>query len=104
MTEKTLYSNGDYKRIIESEELPYRSAFRRDNGRLIHSAAFRRLQGKTQLFPCYESDFFRNRLTHSIEVAQIAKGIAEKLNFEHSFFQRENNKIDIDLIEIIIGH
>ena len=60
----------------------YRSEFRRDYARLIHSPAFRRLQGKTQLFPGVESDFFRNRLTHSIEVAQIAKTIAMKVNAE----------------------
>lgn len=57
-----------------------RDPFRRDLARLIHSPAFRRLQGKTQLFPSNENDFFRNRLTHSIEVAQIATGIALNLN------------------------
>ncbi|MDU6746612.1 MAG: deoxyguanosinetriphosphate triphosphohydrolase, partial [Bradyrhizobium sp.] len=53
----------------------------RDYGRIIHCASFRRLQGKTQVFPGHESDFFRNRLTHSLEVAQIASGIAERLNY-----------------------
>lgn len=47
-----------------------------------HAPAFRRLQGKTQLFPGYESDFFRNRLTHSLEVSQIAEAITCKLNYE----------------------
>jgi len=61
---------------------PYRTAWRRDLGRIIHSASFRRLQGKTQLFPGTETDFFRNRLTHSLEVAQIAKSIAIKLNHD----------------------
>lgn len=61
---------------------PYRSPWRRDCARLIHSPSFRRLQGKTQLFPGTETDFFRNRLTHSLEVAQIAKSIALKLNFD----------------------
>ena len=59
----------------------YRSPFYRDYGRLIHSPSFRRLQGKCQLFPGNESDFFRNRLTHSIEVAQIGKAIANRLNW-----------------------
>ena len=74
-----------------------RSAFRRDYGRLLHSPAFRRLQGKTQLFPGHESDFFRNRLTHSLEVAQIAKGIALMLNARNAAFQE--HPIDLDLVE-----
>lgn len=67
---------------FEPEDEKYRSPFRKDYGRLIHSPAFRRLQGKTQLYPGLESDFFRNRLTHSLEVAQIAKAIALKINFD----------------------
>jgi dGTPase len=65
---------------------PFRSPWRRDYARLIHSASFRRLQGKTQVFPGHESDFFRNRLTHSLEVAQIAKSIAIRLNATSSVF------------------
>jgi dGTPase len=57
-----------------------RDAFRKDYARLLHAPAFRRLQGKTQLFPGAEDDFFRNRLSHSLEVAQIAHGIASRLN------------------------
>jgi dGTPase len=49
-----------------------RDPFKKDYARLLHAPAFRRLQGKTQLFPGAESDYFRNRLTHSLEVAQIA--------------------------------
>lgn len=60
----------------------YRTPWRRDCARLIHSPCFRRLQGKTQLYPETETDFFRNRLTHSLEVAQIAKSIAIKLNHD----------------------
>lgn len=93
----SLYSKGDYERELKEEEKPHRSAFRRDNGRVVHSGAFRRLQGKTQLFPSNESDFFRNRLTHSLEVAQIAKGIAHRLNYYEPFFTE--NPIDIDLLE-----
>jgi len=74
-----------------------RSAFRRDYGRLLHSPAFRRLQGKTQLFPGHESDFFRNRLTHSLEVAQVAKGIASQINDSEPTFQKD--PIDTDLVE-----
>lgn len=53
-----------------------RSPFEIDRSRIIHCAAFRRLQGKTQIFGVAHDDFFRTRLTHSLEVAQIAKGIA----------------------------
>jgi dGTPase len=54
-----------------------------DWARIVHSPCFRRLQGKTQVFPGHESDFFRNRLTHSLEVAQIAEGIADKINHDN---------------------
>jgi dGTPase len=94
-----LYKDDDFQRVkCETEELGLgRSPFRRDYGRLLHSPAFRRLQGKTQLFPGHESDFFRNRLTHSLEVAQVAKGIALMLNATNPAFKAY--PIDLDLIE-----
>lgn len=94
-----LYGGNDLNRIQEEvEEVKQgRSAFRRDFGRLLHSPSFRRLQGKTQLFPGHESDFFRNRLTHSLEVAQIAKGIAQRINATNRKFK--GNEIDLDLVE-----
>ena len=94
-----LYSDGDTARMrSEKSRGKGRSEFRRDYGRLLHSPSFRRLQGKTQLFPGHESDFFRNRLTHSLEVAQVAKGIALQLNHDYDCFH--DNPIDTDLVEL----
>lgn len=96
---KKIYKDSDHRRCKNEEEEQSlgRTPFRRDFGRLLHSPAFRRLQGKTQLFPGHESDFFRNRLTHSLEVAQIAKGIAQMLNQSEKSFK--HNPIDLDLVE-----
>lgn len=58
---------------------PYRNAFQRDRDRVIHTRAFRRLENKTQVFAPNISDHFRNRLTHTIEVAQIARTVASAL-------------------------
>lgn len=98
-----LYSATDRERLRPEKKDPaasrnrsYRTPWRRDYARLIHSPAFRRLDGKTQLFPSPESDFFRNRLTHSIEVAQIAKTIAAKANRSKAIGRFS---LDLDLVE-----
>lgn len=102
-TPPPLYTNDDLTRLVQpsaaNDLAPerYRSEFRRDYARLIHCPSFRRLQGKAQLFPCQENDFFRNRMSHSLEVAQIAKSIAIKFNDEHDYFK--TNNINTDLVE-----
>src|SRR5512140_2573752 len=58
---------------------PYRSVYARDRDRIIHSRAFRRLEAKTQVFTIRFSDHFRNRLTHTLEVSQIARTVAAAL-------------------------
>jgi len=63
-------------RLFVEEESTFRSGFQRDRDRIIHSSAFRRLKHKTQVFIEHEGDYFRTRLTHSIEVAQVARTIA----------------------------
>ncbi len=84
-------------RVYEENEHPYRSVYQRDRDRIIHSAAFRRLEYKTQVFVNHEGDYYRTRLTHTIEVAQIARTIALAL------------RLNVDLVEAIalahdLGH
>ncbi len=62
-------------RLYEERESAFRSPFQRDRDRIIHSSAFRRLKHKTQVFVEHEGDYYRTRLTHSIEVAQVARTI-----------------------------
>ena len=66
-------------RLYAEDESTFRSAFQRDRDRIIHASSFRRLKHKTQVFIEHEGDYFRTRLTHSIEVAQVARTIAGAL-------------------------
>ncbi len=74
-----LLSENTKGRVYDEEECPYRTAFQRDRDRIIHSKAFRRLEYKTQVFAYYEGDHYRTRLTHTLEVAQIARSVAQYL-------------------------
>ncbi len=84
-------------RLHKEKEHPYRSIYQRDRDRIIHSAAFRKLEYKTQVFVIYEGDSYRTRITHTLEVAQIARTIASAL------------RLNVDLAEAIalshdLGH
>jgi len=69
-------------RLHHEPEAPTRSPWQRDRDRVIHSSAFRKLQYKTQVFVNHEGDFFRTRLTHSIEVSQVARSVARELGLD----------------------
>jgi len=104
------YTEWDLERIKESKrENDYRSPFQIDRDRIIHSSEFRRLQGKTQVFLPGEYDFYRTRLTHSIEVAQIGRSICNYLLHSQTDFLSDDYYVDPDLVESIclahdLGH
>lgn len=109
--ENQFYQDFDQERFSPGEHShdgEYRSAFQIDRDRIIHTSAFRRLQNKTQVFFSGEYDFYRTRLTHSIEVAQIGRSICNRLN-QTSDLLSPDYFVDSDLVEAAclshdIGH
>ena len=89
-------------RIFKESLSKYRNPFQRDRDRIIHSASFRRLKHKTQVFVNTEGDHFRTRLTHSMEVAQIARSIGRYLNLNEDL--TESLSLAHDLGHTPFGH
>jgi len=104
------YGEFDTQRFSgKSDAADYRSAFQIDRDRVLHTPTFRRLQNKTQVFWSGEYDFYRTRLTHSLEVAQIGKSICHWLKSRPDGPLTDDFHIDADLVEAIclshdLGH
>jgi dGTPase len=89
-------------RLCPEQASPTRSDFQRDRDRIIHSSAFRRLKHKTQVFVYHEGDHFRTRLTHTIEVSQIARALARSLGLDEDL--AEALALSHDLGHTPFGH
>ncbi len=89
-------------RVYPEDESKFRTAFQKDRDRIIHTSAFRRLEYKTQVFVNYEGDYYRTRLTHTLEVAQVSKSIARALGLNEDL--TENISLAHDLGHPPYGH
>lgn len=84
-TDRAPYASNPFAssgRLLVEPESPTRTPFQRDRDRIIHSTAFRRLKHKTQVFFAHDQDHYRTRLTHTIEVAQIARALSRALRLD----------------------
>ncbi len=98
--QNTFYNEWDRERMSgKTDENDYRSAFQIDRDRVLHTPTFRRLQNKTQVFWSGEYDFYRTRLTHSLEVAQIGRAICHWLQSREEGPLQPDYFIDPDLVE-----
>ena len=86
----------------QEEECPVRTCYQRDRDRILHSSAFRRLKHKTQVFLAPQNDYYRTRLTHTLEVAQIARTIARALRLNEDL--TEAAALGHDLGHTPFGH
>src|ERR1700722_16575553 len=89
-------------RLIKEPPPSSRTEFQRDRDRIIHSGAFRKLRNKTQVFIESEGDYYRTRLTHSLEVAQIARSISRALGLDEDL--TEALAVDHDVGHTCFGH
>ena len=102
MKKYAVHENNSFGRKYLENKSPLRNDFQRDRDRIIHSSAFRRLMYKTQVFVNHEGDMFRTRLTHSLEVSQISRGIARSLELNEDL--SETIALAHDLGHTPFGH
>lgn len=102
LCEKATFSDASLGRRLFEQQCPLRTCFARDRDRIIHSSAFRRLKYKTQVFLLPEDDHFRTRLTHTLEVAQIARAIARAMRLNEDL--TEAAALGHDLGHTPFGH